>query len=151
MSAVDLLLIVGLVLLYGALLRFLIRRHRTRVFPELAYFEPRKRRSVLDHAQENVLFRGHVFITVLFVIGGCTAVVLTGWLVGSRVRSLLGLVFLGGMLFSYDLLLRSPIRRSLRRQLWNEGLPICIGCGYDLTGNVSGVCPECGTVIHRVP
>lgn len=24
----------------------------------------------------------------------------------------------------------------------------CAGCGYDLTGNVSGVCPECGT---RVP
>ena len=23
----------------------------------------------------------------------------------------------------------------------------CIGCGYNLTGNVSGVCPECGTAI----
>lgn len=21
---------------------------------------------------------------------------------------------------------------------------LCLGCGYDLTGNVSGVCPECG-------
>jgi hypothetical protein len=21
---------------------------------------------------------------------------------------------------------------------------LCVGCGYDLTGNVSGVCPECG-------
>ena len=21
----------------------------------------------------------------------------------------------------------------------------CLACGYDLTGNVSGVCPECGT------
>lgn len=21
-------------------------------------------------------------------------------------------------------------------------------CGYDLTGNVSGLCPECGTVVH---
>ena len=25
---------------------------------------------------------------------------------------------------------------------WARGL--CVGCGYDLTGNVSGVCPECG-------
>lgn len=24
----------------------------------------------------------------------------------------------------------------------------CRKCGYDLTGNVSGVCPECGTLIH---
>jgi len=23
----------------------------------------------------------------------------------------------------------------------------CQGCGYDLTGNVSGVCPECGTPV----
>jgi hypothetical protein len=29
--------------------------------------------------------------------------------------------------------------------------PICACCGYNLTGNVSGVCPECGTTIdtHR--
>ncbi len=24
---------------------------------------------------------------------------------------------------------------------------ICHKCGYDLTGNISGVCPECGQVI----
>jgi len=26
-----------------------------------------------------------------------------------------------------------------------DKLGICLHCGYDLTGNVSGVCPECGT------
>jgi len=25
----------------------------------------------------------------------------------------------------------------------------CAGCGYDLTGNVSGICPECGTPVKR--
>lgn len=35
---------------------------------------------------------------------------------------------------SYDLL-----RRRRRK---NRGL--CVQCGYDLTGNVSGTCPECG-------
>jgi hypothetical protein len=25
----------------------------------------------------------------------------------------------------------------------------CVGCGYNLTGNVSGVCPECGTPLDR--
>jgi hypothetical protein len=27
----------------------------------------------------------------------------------------------------------------------------CIQCGYDLMGNVSDVCPECGTRVDRVP
>jgi hypothetical protein len=27
----------------------------------------------------------------------------------------------------------------------------CHGCGYDLTGNVSGVCPECGKPINQPP
>jgi hypothetical protein len=35
--------------------------------------------------------------------------------------------------------LRGPARRYRRRR---KGL--CAECGYDLTGNVSGVCPECG-------
>jgi predicted amidophosphoribosyltransferase len=25
----------------------------------------------------------------------------------------------------------------------------CQKCGYDLTGNVSGICPECGTPVER--
>jgi len=34
---------------------------------------------------------------------------------------------------------RGPLRRRRRRK---RGL--CVACGYDLTGNVSGVCSECG-------
>ncbi len=35
---------------------------------------------------------------------------------------------------------RGPLRRRRRRKRGE-----CVACGYDLTGNVSGVCPECGT------
>ena len=28
---------------------------------------------------------------------------------------------------------------------------LCYACGYNLTGNVSGVCPECGTKIRQKP
>ena len=35
--------------------------------------------------------------------------------------------------------IRGPLRRWRRRR---KGL--CIRCGYNLEGNVSGVCPECG-------
>jgi hypothetical protein len=36
--------------------------------------------------------------------------------------------------------IRGPLRRWRRRR---KGL--CLACGYDLTGNVTGVCSECGT------
>lgn len=39
---------------------------------------------------------------------------------------------------------RGPVRRWRRRR---RGL--CVRCGYNLTGNVSGVCPECGTEIEK--
>ena len=37
-------------------------------------------------------------------------------------------------------IIRGPLRRWRRRK---RGL--CVNCGYNLTGNVSGVCSECGT------
>ena len=37
--------------------------------------------------------------------------------------------------------LRGPVRRGLRARR-NQ----CVGCGYSLAGNLSGVCPECGAV-----
>ena len=40
-------------------------------------------------------------------------------------------------------------RRHLRlREHARKGL--CPRCGYSLTGNVSGVCPECGTRVGNV-
>ena len=38
--------------------------------------------------------------------------------------------------------LRQQLDRHVGRRRMALGL--CIACGYDLTGNVSGVCPECG-------
>ena len=48
--------------------------------------------------------------------------------------------------FLLSCLLFLPAAASLRRrraQLRREA-GLCTRCGYDLTGNVSGVCPECG-------
>ncbi len=41
---------------------------------------------------------------------------------------------------------RGPLRRKRRRR---RGL--CVGCGYDLRGNVSGVCSECGRETTKTP
>lgn len=40
-----------------------------------------------------------------------------------------------------------PIYRlRKRRKRWTLGR--CVVCGYDLTGNTSGTCPECGTRVN---
>ncbi len=44
-------------------------------------------------------------------------------------------------------LCRRSIQRSLRQQLRARGEAVCLRCGYDLTGNVSGACPECGGAV----
>ena len=50
------------------------------------------------------------------------------------------------LLFTIGLpyLWRKPMRRMIREELKSMGIHICVHCGYSLTGNVSGVCPECG-------
>ncbi len=40
--------------------------------------------------------------------------------------------------------IRGPVRRHRRRK---RGL--CVKCAYNLTGNVSGTCPECGTKVTQ--
>jgi|GEM_PF-2856401 len=53
------------------------------------------------------------------------------------------------LIVATGLLLR-PWWRQRRAMRWlGEGK--CAKCGYDLTGNVSGVCPECGTAVAAKP
>ena len=40
---------------------------------------------------------------------------------------------------------------NLASQLARERQNRCRSCGYNLTGNVSGICPECGTPTGPVP
>ena len=43
---------------------------------------------------------------------------------------------------------RRGITRNLREELNRRGFPTCVKCSYDLTGNVSGTCPECGKPVR---
>ncbi len=59
---------------------------------------------------------------------------------------LLGIVL--AIRFAIPFLARHYWRCLLRERLRAHGIAICITCGYDLTGNVSGRCPECGTEVR---
>jgi len=48
-----------------------------------------------------------------------------------------------GLFLLYPTLVFIQVRRLKRRQKMGH----CKNCGYNLTGNVSGKCPECGTSI----
>ena len=39
--------------------------------------------------------------------------------------------------------------RGAIRNWWRRRAGRCLHCGYDLTGNVSGICPECGTPVQK--
>ena len=45
---------------------------------------------------------------------------------------------------------KRKIQYSLRKQLNDTGVSICMKCGYQLQGNTSGVCSECGTRIENL-
>jgi len=53
------------------------------------------------------------------------------------------LLALGIGLFKMTIVVDRSNTQSRRRKSGK-----CVSCGYDLTGNVSGVCPECGTAVE---
>ena len=76
----------------------------------------------------------------------------TGFYVGERFIHLKPLSALLGFLPAYRATRLAAVRAlewraaARRRRLLSRGC--CASCGYKLKGNVSGVCPECGTAGH---
>ncbi|HPF40355.1 MAG TPA: hypothetical protein P5081_24730 [Phycisphaerae bacterium] len=65
------------------------------------------------------------------------------WLRGAFVGFCNGIA----MTFFWQYAVIGRYRRLLREEMIQLGIPICVHCGYDLRGNESGVCPECGNAI----
>src|SRR4051794_21950994 len=53
----------------------------------------------------------------------------------------------GGIVYAGGLMMQQVMLRHLRPHIRRELPGRCRGCGYDLTGNTSGVCPECGAPV----
>ncbi|UCE59492.1 MAG: hypothetical protein JSU63_18865 [Phycisphaerales bacterium] len=129
-----------------------LRPWHTSWFPELLRIESDSdRKDVLKKASKRVTYGAGYYLAFVAVVlcGVLVARVvqsacsrwgaLPGYLAGTA--SALACGAAGGLLF---LSAREKISRNIRLELVARGMPVCIECGYDLTGNESGVCPECG-------
>ena len=117
--------------------------------PEVQYFRNIfEYHDALKKAREDPQIRRRTKIATTLnwfvVFGGSFAIV---WFTDSYLAMLAGAVALGGVLVGAEsrLFFRARWRRSLREQLVERGVPICLACGYDLRGQLEPRCPECGT------
>lgn len=130
-----------------------------RMLPELLHFEPgRERFEAFSQARTKIGLSKASFLgsgVILFV-----PLAIGRHLVGSQGGGLKDIVdrafplafvgALGGWSLLVVWLWNRRLRRSLRLQARRKGVFLCIPCGYDLTGNVSGRCPECGAGVIPV-
>ena len=123
----------------------------TMLFPELTRFPSRgARKDAWGRAEKATLRQPLLWVLVIATIAAYGIIVFSLPTLGipvewrGRVRGimlLLGCLFFAAIPFFF----RRTVQRSLRRQLCDSGVPVCISCGYDLAGNTTGECPECGS------
>ena len=116
-----------------------------RFFPELARFpDELTRREAWHRASSFRVFTvvsELVLVMLIFVLAFTVSVPLAGF-------AAIGVWAVIGVPIRL-LVTRRRIHRRLREKLVGLGIPTCMRCCYDLTGDTSGTCPECGSKIER--
>jgi hypothetical protein len=126
-----------------------------RQFPELRMVDnPAVARQAIRAVRRTTLFMVETWvlaigaIVVALVLGSLAALLLNrlGVAVSStELSASLTCVALGLLPFVINRMTSRVRRYKLRHWLWAHGYPTCLKCGYNLTGNQSSQCPECGT------
>lgn len=130
-----------------------------RRFPELMQFETEEERRAVHRAAVKKVFRGHRFwLSLVFgsvCVGGAITLIfelcsrqllyipsaLRGGLIGG---------FVGGSIMALlHRLFHRAIEKEIRLEMIARGLSVCMGCGYDLRGQIEPRCPECGLAFSR--
>lgn len=123
--------------------------------PELQGFPPGQRQAIWDAAEREVwsfpirLLVSVVSVPIFFwLIFYMAPKVISPLIPGGhrRLTTMTVALLLGG---GYALLELFLIRRRIHGRILLKLPHACPGCGYDLTANASGVCPECGREIAR--
>ena len=130
------------------------RRMKVLLFPELARFHSTRQQNYAWAVAEQAVVRRPAFwicATSILIVDIGVMFSLPIWGVPMSMRGGLrgALMLLAGL--AYIALLwasRQRFRHSLRKQLVEDGIPICIKCGYDLRAS-KGRCPECGKAFEK--
>jgi len=122
-------------------------------FPELNQLETKEeRQAVFKAALKKVSTRPRYWLPMILVSMTAAAFVPTISLLIGRIFSvpprlresmIFGLV-MGSLLAGWRLAFRGSIQKQIRVEMIARGIPVCMGCGYDLRGQVEPRCPECG-------
>ena len=127
----------------------------SRLFPELDRLDTKKDRdTVFKQAHKKVQTPRFWLILILRTASLSAGLAITfvllkrvlpipPWLNAGMVAGVGGVIFAG----TSEFIFRRPLQKQIRVELIERGVPICLGCGFDLTDNMSGVCPECGANI----
>jgi hypothetical protein len=124
----------------------------SRLFPELDFLPPEEQGAAFQTAYGRLMRRPRFWLAMILVPAAlATALTLLGVVV-ARVfpidktlrTGIIGGVVGGSVAGAVHVLFRRPIRKDLRTGLVARGIPICIPCGYDLRGQQTPRCPECG-------
>ncbi len=130
---------------------------RAKFYPEISRFDsPEEARAVLRSWQKHLMKQPRFWLALCgYVIGvACTIGVLMEamrrWvqLPAALYGGIIGGVIGGSAMLAVNWLWRSKCRRFLRHELIARGVAICLKCGYDLRGQTTPRCPECGTAAN---
>lgn len=131
-------------------LPLLVERELKRL-PEFGEMSLQARRRAWKDVSREVRFEWQTIalVTTVTVTSGTVLLLLlfsfardTGW-----TGEVLAFGSLAVVLVPTLLLLHVFDVRRVRKRLWSRLRHLCSFCGYNLTGNTSGVCPECGREI----
>lgn len=118
-------------------------------FPELEHLSEQDRAQVIKRCVPWRIWLG--LMVRCFAVGGVCSLLLTGLAAGLLELPGLSPLFECSLpvtlivLYQVQMILiRGSLRTFLEKAARTEPLTFCIGCGYNLIGNKSDRCPECG-------
>lgn len=130
-----------------------------RLYPELARFQNVSDGNKVLKSVGKQLYSGARYISVVCFLSALVGIPYIYFITSITSHSswiyLCGTVAIGGLgiplatIIVPLLLFRQRTRRLLRQELLKKEIPICLHCGYDLSGCPSVRCPECGSVTSR--
>ncbi len=123
-----------------------------RSLPELNHLTDEQKQQVIHRAVTGKARRALAYKVMVAAVffGGISATVFIDW-AGVAMGSLSAMLFgtcVAALTFQVEMWdIRLALRLFLFEHFRGEKLPVCLRCGYDLTGNETDRCPECGANI----